>query len=279
MLAPVPRSPRRGELVTRRRPRTPHGAVLESAPGRAVAARRFRRPAGARRTGRPGPDPARAVGMSVQVEGACVRYLKCGFLAVDLGPLGHPDHLRILLTCLALSIIARERCFRVLRGSLFKWPRGSLFMLPLPACGPCGRATCSYVWKLDPPRPQPRPPGQHRAGPVGLRSRPCGCSPATGRRSPPPPRPAASCSASSRRWPRRAGADPRTHRGRAQGRESPPDGRAARTSCTIHCVRHPSSPHPSPDHPSQQTARGALRLRDPSSPLTRHTPRQITCYL
>ena len=29
----------------------------------------------------------------------------------------------------------------------------------------------------------------------------CGCSPARGRRSPPRPRPAASCSASSRRWP------------------------------------------------------------------------------
>ena len=45
--------PRRGEHVTRRRTRTPHGAVLESAPGRAVAARRFRR-----RGGGASPRPA-----------------------------------------------------------------------------------------------------------------------------------------------------------------------------------------------------------------------------
>ena len=48
---------------------------------------------------------------------------------------------------------------------------------------------------------EPRPPGQHGAGPVGPAAGVCGCSPAKGRRSTPRPRAAGSCSASSRRWP------------------------------------------------------------------------------
>ena len=59
VLAPVPRSPRRREHVTRRRTRTPHGAVLESAPGRAVAARRFLRRGGMANTGGAGTGSRR----------------------------------------------------------------------------------------------------------------------------------------------------------------------------------------------------------------------------
>ena len=61
------------------------------------------------------------------------------------------------------------------------------------------------VCQLHQECPQPRPPGQHRAGPVGPAAWACGCSPGKARRSTPPRRPAASCSASSRRWPSSSG--------------------------------------------------------------------------
>ena len=56
-----------------------------------------------------------------------------------------------------------------------------------------------------PPRPQPRPSGQHSARTGRPAGWACGCSPARGRRSTPRPRPAASCSASSRRSPSSSG--------------------------------------------------------------------------
>ena len=60
VLAPVPRSPRRGELVTRRRTRTPHGAVLESAPGRTEAG--SARPHGGLPRAAPRPGPTTELG-------------------------------------------------------------------------------------------------------------------------------------------------------------------------------------------------------------------------
>ncbi len=74
----------------------------------------------------------------------------------DLGALGHPDHLRVLLAqstrrpCLAPS----DHCqaiavFQVLRGSLFKWPRG-----PFSCChytsGATSRARPSASWSEAP---------------------------------------------------------------------------------------------------------------------------------
>ena len=63
----------------------------------------------------------------------------------DLGPLGHPDHLRVLLAwstrrpCLAPSIIARGSLFPSAQGVPFQVAMGSLFMLPLPTGTAPGR--------------------------------------------------------------------------------------------------------------------------------------------
>ena len=89
------------------------------------------------------------------------------------------------------------------------------------ACEPCGRATCSSFggstgWAGTSPT-WSTPCRTCRPRGVGLRVL------AGQGRADPTPRPllVASCSASSRRWPSSTGADPRTHRGRAQGRLGP----------------------------------------------------------
>ena len=64
-------------------------------------------------------------------------------------------------------------------------PAGTRQLLASPAEGRRARRL-----EARPPGPQPRPSGQHRAGPVRPRRGPCGCSPARARRSTPRPRPA-----------------------------------------------------------------------------------------
>ena len=63
------------------------------------------------------------------------------------------------------------------------------------------KGRCARRLEARPPRPEPRPPGQHRARPAGPRRGAGGCSPTRARRSTPRPRSAAPCSASLRRWP------------------------------------------------------------------------------
>ena len=79
----------------------------------------------------------------------------------------------------------------------------------LPARAPDGRRDRRLGAR--PPRPQPHPPGQHRAGPVDPRRGPTGahrtrCADRHHHRCRP------------RRWPSSSGADPRTHPGRTHGR-------------------------------------------------------------
>ena len=79
----------------------------------------------------------------------------------------------------------------------------------LPARAPDGRRDRRL--EARPPRPQPHPPGQHRAGPVDPRRGPTGahrtrCADRHHHRCRP------------RRWPSSSGADPRTHPGRTHGR-------------------------------------------------------------
>ena len=79
----------------------------------------------------------------------------------------------------------------------------------LPARAPDGRRDRRL--EARPPRPQPHPPGQHRAGPVDPRRGPTGahrtrCADRHHHRCRP------------RRWPSSSGAYPRTHPGRTHGR-------------------------------------------------------------
>ena len=74
---------------------------------------------------RPADGPPHRLDIQLQPTGdLLLRHTLHQMQVADLDPLGHPDHLRVLLArstrrpCLATSIIPGERCFRVLRGPI-----------------------------------------------------------------------------------------------------------------------------------------------------------------
>ena len=109
----------------------------------------------------PGP-PARPCGGHQQGPSTSASY-------ADVGPLGHPDHLRVPLVrstrrpCLAPSIIARESLFPSAQGVLFSVAISSR----APAARPVSLVPAHRAWSPSPcptRTPRPRRPVEERAG-------------------------------------------------------------------------------------------------------------------